>query len=72
MTVAAEAKSTSFDMGINEECPICAKLRDPKTGALPYNAVTLAAMQEAKDIGDGKIPGKWHKSIEEARKELGA
>ena len=36
-----------------------------------FNAVTLAAMQEAKDIADGKIPGKWCNSIEDARKELG-
>jgi hypothetical protein len=37
----------------------------------PFNAVTLAAMQEARDIADGKIPGKWHHSIEEMREELG-
>jgi len=37
----------------------------------PFNAVTLAAMQEARDIASGKIPGKWHHSIEEMRKELG-
>ena len=36
----------------------------------PFNAVTLAAMQEARDIASGKIPGKWYKSIEEARDDL--
>ena len=36
----------------------------------PFNAVTIAAMQEAKDIASGKIPGKWYKSIEEARDDL--
>jgi hypothetical protein len=37
----------------------------------PFNAVTLAAMQEARDIASGRIPGKWHHSIEEMREELG-
>jgi hypothetical protein len=37
----------------------------------PFNAITLAAMQEAKDIASGKITGKWFKSIEEAREDLG-
>ena len=36
----------------------------------PFNAVTLAAMQEAKDMASGKIPGKWYRSIEDARKDL--
>jgi len=36
----------------------------------PFNDTTLAAMQEARDIASGKIPGKWHQSIEEAIKEL--
>jgi DNA-damage-inducible protein J len=36
-----------------------------------FNAVTLAAMQEARDIASGKIPGKWYHSIEEMRKDLG-
>jgi len=71
MNTVAETKETTSDIGLDGECPICAKLRDPKTGALPYNAVTLAAMQEARDIASGKIPGKWHHSIEEAREDLG-
>ena len=37
----------------------------------PFNDITLAAMQEARDIASGKIPGKWHQSIEEAIEELG-
>jgi len=46
------------------ECPI----RAPNP---PFNSVTLAAMQEARDIADGKIPGKWYNSIEEAREDIG-
>jgi hypothetical protein len=47
-----------------EDCPLHAE--NP-----PFNAVTLAAIQEARDIADGKIPGKWYSSIEEAREDLG-
>ena len=53
-----------------DDCPICAKLRDPETGALPYNAKVLAAMEETKAIMRGEIPTKWYKSIEEAREDL--
>ena len=53
------------------ECPICAKHRDPVTGNPRYNAETVAAMQEARDIAAGKIPGSWHRTLDEAREELG-
>ena len=36
-----------------------------------YNAVTLAALTEAKNMAEGRIPGKRLSSIEEVRKELG-
>jgi len=36
------------------ECPECAKHRDPETGELRFNAVTLAALQETSDIMSGK------------------
>jgi len=45
------------------ECPL--HMEDP-----PFNAVTLAAMQEAKEIASGKIPGKWYHSLDEAREDL--
>ena len=47
-----------------DDCPLHAE--NP-----PFNAKVLAAMQEAKDIASGKIPTKWYRSIEEARKDLG-
>jgi len=47
-----------------EDCPLHAE--NP-----PFNTVTLEAIQEAKDIAGGKIPGKWYQSLEEARKDLG-
>ena len=43
-----------------DECPECAKYRDPKTGELYFNAETIEAFQETSDIMNGKIPGKWH------------
>jgi len=49
---------------VHENCPFYSE--NP-----PFNDTTLAAMQEAKDIASGKIPGKWHQSIEEAIEELG-
>jgi len=36
----------------------------------PFNAVTLAAFKEAKDMAEGRIPGKRLSSIEEAYEEL--
>ena len=54
---ANEDKSNAMD-----DCLECAKHRDPKTGELRFNAVTLAAMNEARDIANGKLPGNWHHS----------
>jgi hypothetical protein len=62
--VITKSETEILDIGIDGECPICAKLRDPETGALPYNAVTLAAFEEAKAIMRGEIPVKWHKPHE--------
>jgi len=46
MNAVIEVKETILDVGIDEDCPICSKLRDLKTGALPYSAKVLAAMAE--------------------------
>ena len=54
---------TVLDIGIDDECPVCAQ--NP-----PFNSITLAAMQEARDMASGKIPGEWHNSIEDIRQEL--
>jgi hypothetical protein len=53
-----------------EECPICAKHRDPETGELRFNAETMAGMQEVEDMIAGKIPVKWHHSLEDLDKIL--
>jgi hypothetical protein len=47
-----------------EECSICAK--NP-----PFNATTLAALEEGNAMFEGKIPCKWYHSLEEAREDLG-
>ena len=53
-----------------EGCPICAKYRDPITGELRFNAETMAGMQEVEDMISGKIPVKWHHSLEDLDKML--
>jgi hypothetical protein len=58
-----------FEKG--EECPICAKHRDPKTGELRFNEETMAGMQEVEDMISGKIPTKWHNSLKDLDKMLG-
>jgi len=72
MNTMIETKETSLDIGIDGECPICDKLRDPKTGALLYNAKVLAAIEETEAMMRGDIPVKWHKpgELEEVWKEL--
>jgi len=64
MITATEAETTA-ECIYGEDCPLHAE--NPS-----FNAVTLAAMQEAKDIVGGKIPGKWYHSLEEAQKDLDA
>jgi len=63
--IAVSETETATDTGCiyGDNCPLHAE--NP-----PFNAITLAAMQEAKDIASGKIPGKWYHSLEEARKDL--
>jgi len=70
MNAVMETKDTILEIGIDGECPICSKLRDPKTNALPYNAKVLAAMEESRAIMRGEIPTKWYKSIDEAQEDL--
>jgi len=65
-TPAAKAASGEAD-----DCPLCAKYRNPETGALRYNAKVLTAMEESKAIMRGEVPAKWYKSIDEAREDLG-
>ena len=65
-------KETAYDAGIDDECPICAKNRDPVTGNPRFNARTLAAIEEGEAMMRGDIPAKWHKphEFEQVWKEL--
>jgi len=62
MITAAKTETTA-ECIYGDNCPL-------HTENPPFNAVTLAAMKEAKDIANGKIPGKWYHSLEEAREDL--
>ena len=57
-----------FEKG--EECPICAKHRDPETGELRFNAETIAAFEEGDAMLRGEIPAVWHNSLEDLNKML--
>ena len=51
MSDAEKSDESWFEKG--EECPICAKHRDPKTGELRFNAETIVAIEE----GDAMLRG---------------
>ena len=59
-----EKQTREIDDCVHENCPLYAE--NPS-----FNDTTLAAMQEARDIANGKIPGIWYQSIDEAREDLG-
>ncbi|GHV10510.1 hypothetical protein FACS189491_00080 [Spirochaetia bacterium] len=52
------------EIGIDGECPLCAK--NP-----PFNDKVLAAIKEGRAIMRGEIPAKWYHSLEEAREDVG-
>lgn len=53
-----------------EDCTICAKHRDPKTGELRFNAETRAAIEEGDAMLRGEIPAKWYNSLDEMLVDL--
>ena len=55
---------------IDNECPICAKHRDPKTGELSFNAETVAAIKEGRAMMRGEIPAKRFSSLDEMWDDL--
>ena len=64
MVITKPEIEVSMECIHGKDCPL--HTRNPS-----FNAITLAAIQEARDIASGKIPGKWHHSIEEMHEELG-
>ena len=71
-TTSTKETAHSHEIGIDGECPICAKLRDPETGALPFNDKVKAAIAEGEAMMRGEIPARWYKphEFEEAMKDL--
>jgi len=59
---------------VQEDCPLCAKYRDPETGELRFNAETEAVIKEVDDMLAGKIPStlKSFNSLEEMLADLDA
>jgi len=60
---------TALDIGIDEECPICAANKLAKN--LPFNDTVKAAIAEGEAIFKGELPAKWYRSLDEAREDLG-
>ena len=58
MAVTKPETITTEECVYGEDCPLYAE--NP-----PFNAVTLAAMQETEDMISGKIPSTWYNSPEE-------
>jgi hypothetical protein len=54
----------------DDECPICAKHRDPETGELHFNAETVAAIEEGRAMMRGEIPAQRFHSLEELLADL--
>ena len=53
-----------------DECPICAKHRDPETGNPRYNAETAAAIEEGMAVSRGEIPATRFSSLAEMLEDL--
>ena len=64
------ADDSWFERG--EECPICAKHRDPVTGNPRYKPEVYEGMQEVEDMLSGKIPStlRSFNSFEEMWEDL--
>ena len=51
-------------------CSLCAKHHDPKTGELRFNAETIAAIEEGQAMLRGDIPAKRFDTLDELLKDL--
>ena len=52
------------------DCPECAKHRDPETGELRFNAETIAAFEEGDAMLRGEKPATWYNSLDEMLADL--
>ena len=60
----------TFAPAAADECPLCAKHRDPQTGELCFNAETAAAVEEGRAMMRGDIPAQRFNSLEELLADL--
>jgi hypothetical protein len=67
---AAQERAAKDGLDAGEDCPLCAKYRDPATGDLRFNAETIAAFEEGDAMLRGEIPAKWYASLEEMWEDL--
>ena len=71
VTLPSEVPSVD-NAAMVDDCPLCAKHRDPLTGELRLNAETITAIEEVDDMLAGKIPNtlKSFNSLEEMLADL--
>ena len=55
---------------IENDCPLCAKYRDPESGALRPNAESIAAIEEGRAMMRGEIPANRFNSFDEMWENL--
>lgn len=58
------------DIGIDGDCPICEPLRDPITGAPPFNDKVKAALKEGRAMMKCSFSSKQYNSREELQQAL--
>jgi len=65
-------QTVEIPAAIADDCPLCAKYRDPVTRELRLNAETIAAIEEVDDMLAGKTPStlKSFNSLEEMLADL--
>ena len=66
---AVMEKEPVYNAG-TDDCPLCAKYRDPVSGALIPNAETIAAIEEGRAMMRGEIPANRFNSFDEMWENL--
>ena len=69
-TIITFTPAPETDVAQQSGCPICAKYRDPKSGALRPNAETIAAIEEGRAMMRGEIPANRFNSFDEMWENL--
>jgi hypothetical protein len=67
-----ELAAADAALAAGEPCPLCAGYYDPETEDPPFNAETVAAIEEGRAMMRGEIPSKLYHSFEEMLADLDA